>query len=188
MAKAARKATYDELVALPDDKIGEIVGGELYASPRPRIRHARMLTAIGAKLFSTFDDGIAGAGGWWVLDEPELHLENDVMVPDIAAWRRERLEALPDTAAIGLAPDWVCEILSPSTAVLDRSLKLPTYARHGVGWLWLIDPAAQTVEVLKRSRGSWALVEIAGAEGVIAAEPFESLAIDLSATWSNPRT
>jgi Uma2 family endonuclease len=179
-----RNATYDDLVALPDDRIAEIVSGDLYSSPRPRVRHARVLSAIGAKLFAAFDDGVRGAEGWWVLDEPELHLANDVLVPDIAAWRRERLPVLPDTSAIELAPDWVCEILSPATAGLDREQKLPSYARHCVRWLWLIDPSQQRVEVHEQSGGRWTLLEGSQAGEVLAAEPFSLLSIDLASVWT----
>jgi Uma2 family endonuclease len=178
-----RNATYDDLVALPDDRIAEIVSGDLYASPRPRIRHARVLSALGAKLFSVFDDGVRGAGGWWVLDEPELHLANDVLVPDIAAWKRERLPALPDTPAIEVVPDWVCEILSPATTELDREQNLPSSARHGVRWLWLIDPPLQRVEVYGQEAGRWSLLDTALAEEMLAAEPFASLSIELASLW-----
>jgi len=179
-----RGATFDDLVKVPDDQIAEIVEGELYASPRPRIRHARVLSALGAKLFVAFDEGLKPPGGWWLLDEPELHLSEDVLVPDIAGWRRENLPALPDTPAIDLAPDWVCEILSPSTFDLDRRHKLPAYARHRVSWLWLIDPSEKSLEVFRRASGTWAGLGVYRGDDRAHAEPFDAVEIDLSAIFT----
>lgn len=180
-----RGATYEDLAGVPDDQIAEIVEGELYASPWPRIRHARVLSALGAKLFSAFDEGVKPPFGWWLLDEPELHLGDDVLVPDIAGWRRENLPALPDTPSIDLAPDWVCEILSPSTFVLDRQHKLPAYARHRVSWLWLIDPSEKTLEVFRSRSGGWSGVEFYRGDASAHAEPFEGAGIELTAIFAS---
>ena len=134
MASPARKpATYDDLLKLPDDKIGEIVDGELYASPRPAGRHASCAFALSSEIGPPFQGKRGGPGGWLFLFEPELHLADDKLVADLAGWRRDRLPCVPDAPVLTLAPDWVCEILSPSTERLDRVRKLPAYARHGVG-------------------------------------------------------
>ncbi len=128
-----------------------------------------------------FGDG--GPGGWWIPDEPELHLAEDIVVPDLAGWRRERMPDLPDEAFFGLSPDWVCEVLSPSTSRLDRTRKLPVYARAGVPYAWLIDPVAQTLEVYRLESGHWIVAATHGGEARVNAEPFEEITLDLTRLW-----
>jgi Uma2 family endonuclease len=172
-------ATYADLEALPANLTGEILGGSLYASPRPGPRHARAASRLGALVGPPFDLGRGGPGGWWILDEPELHLGPDVVVPDLAGWRRERLPRLPDTAFIALAPDWVAEILSPATARIDRGEKLAIYHRERVGHVWLLDPVAGTLEVLRHSAEGFLLVGVHVAPAVVRVEPFGDLDLDL---------
>src|SRR5262245_62006172 len=156
MKPLKRNATYDDLREVPDHFVAEMFDGDLYASPRPAIPHTRAASLLGAALTGPFDQGRNGPGGWLILDEPELHFGNDVLVPDIAAWRRARLAALPAAASLGLAPDWVCEVLSPSTEKLARGEKLRVYARERVEYAWLVDPSRQTLEVLALDqRGPW---------------------------------
>lgn len=107
-----RPAEYRDLFSLPDNLVGEIIDGELHTHPRPAPRHARASSSLGIEIGGPFDQGKGGGpGGWWILDEPELHLGPDVVVPALAGWRRERLSRLPDTAWIEISPDWVCEVL-----------------------------------------------------------------------------
>ena len=178
-----RRATYEDLVKVPDHLVAEILDGELYASPRPALRHALASSALGSELGTPFQRGRGGPGGWWILDEPELHFGEDVVVPDLGGWRRERLPQLPDSASISLAPDWVCEVVSPSTERIDRVHKLPIYAREGVEHVWLINPGTRTLEVLRRSSEGWLLVSSAEGDSRIRAEPFEAIELDLSALW-----
>jgi Uma2 family endonuclease len=138
---------------MPDRVVAEIIDGELFTSPRPAPRHAQAQTRLSAALNSPFDLGRGGPGGWRILSEPELHFGPDVLVPDIAGWRRERMPRLPETAYFALAPDWVCEVLSPSTARLDRAKKLPVYVREQVARCWLVDPIARTLEILRLESG-----------------------------------
>jgi Uma2 family endonuclease len=181
--RVKRGATYDDVLDAPEDRIAEVVVRDLYLSPRPSPRHARVAMALSADLHDAFDRGRSGPGGWWVLVEPELHLDGNVLVPDIAAWRRSRLTSLPEGGWFELAPDWVCEILSPSTERFDRRKKLPLYAVYGVQYLWLADPASQRLEVYRRSTG-WQLdCTFTGADGVCA-PPFEAAEIDLHRLWS----
>src|SRR4051812_37962843 len=136
---ARRKATYEDLLALPEHVVGEIVGGELVVSPRPAMPHATGASVLGATLLPPFQFGDGGGpGGWWIFDEPELHLDEDVVVPDLAGWRRERMPAAPTETFVTLPPDWVCEVLSPKTSRHDRTKKLPIYAHAGVPHLWLL--------------------------------------------------
>lgn len=148
---------YAELAALPENRVGEIIGGDLYSFPRPASPHAKASTRLGAMLGPYFDDAHQGAdgpssrqpGGWAILDEPELHIGGDVLVPDIAGWRRERMPVVPEVAFFTLAPDWVCEVQSPSTTAHDRKRKLPRYAAMGVQHVWFVDPRCKTIEVFK---------------------------------------
>ncbi len=180
-----RPATYDDLVKLPDNLVAEIIDGELHASPRPAVRHVRAGSVLGRKVGGPYDDGIGGPGGWWILDEPELHLNGNVLVPDLAGWRRARMPRCPEAAFFSIVPDWVGEILSPSTASLDRVQKLAIYAREHVAHAWLIDPLARTLEVLRLENGHWTILAThAGAE-VVRAEPFGEIELDLPALWAD---
>ncbi len=181
----ARPANYDDLLALPDHVVGEIVGGELYVSPRPAPRHAVTSSVLGGELGPPYHQGRGGPGGWWILDEPELHLEDDVLVPDLAGWRRVRMPAMPDTAWFSVAPDWVCEVLSPGTARLDRHRKLDVYARAGVGHCWLIDPLARTLEVLQLDGGRWTLVAVHAGDEEVRVQPFTETVLALHRLWAD---
>ncbi len=180
-----KPATYEDLRALPDDVLGQIVDGDLIALPRPSIEHQRAASILGGELSGPFDRGRSGPGGWWILDEPELHLGADVLVPDLAGWRRERVPVLPGGPFLTIAPDWVCEVLSPSTAGIDRVRKLAVYARENVRHPWLVDPAARTLEVLRREAGGWFLVRAFAGEDRVRVEPFDSIEFDLGALWLN---
>ena len=180
-----RPASYDDLAALPDIVVAEILDGELYSSPRPAPRHTVAWSRIGSGLVGPFDRGVGGPGGWWILLEPELHLGRDVVVPDWAGWRRSRMPRVPETAYFPLAPDWVCEILSPSTATIDRAKKLQIYAREHVAHAWLVDPTARTLEVLRLEHGRWTILGThAGAE-IVRAEPFADVELDLASLWAD---
>lgn len=184
MAEPALKPpTYQDLVDLPPHLVGEIVAGELYASPRPSSAHGRVQTALGHGVGGPFDLDGDGPGGWWFLFEPELHLGGNVMVPDIAAWRRENMAAIPDVPWFDQAPDWICEVVSPSTARLDRALKLPAYARAGVAHAWIVDPRQRTLEVFRNSQGGWLLVSAHGDDDVVEAEPFGAVPLELAGLW-----
>ncbi|MGH8553908.1 MAG: Uma2 family endonuclease, partial [Methylococcales bacterium] len=158
--------------------------GQLITLPRPAPRHARASSIVGGKLVPTYDEGSGGPGGWWILDEPELHLHRDILVPDLAGWRRERMPALPETAFFELAPDWVCEVLSPSTAQMDRVDKLGIYAAHGVAHAWLVDPNARTLEVFSLQEGYWRLESAFKESDEVRAKPFDAIAFSLSALWA----
>ena len=178
-------ATYDDLRAVPDHLVAELIGGELITSPRPGLRHANAASLLGHELIGPFRRGIGGPGGWVILDEPELHLTADVIVPDLAGWRRERLAGLAvDATTISVAPDWFCEVLSPSTVRLDRARKLPLYAHHAVSFGWLLDPIAKTLEVLRLTDGQWLLVGTYEGDARVRAVPFEAVEIDLGILWT----
>jgi Uma2 family endonuclease len=176
-------ATYADLCAVPENFVAEILGGDLYAFPRPASRHSLAASVLGSELTGPFHVGKNGPGGWWLLDEPELHLEADVLVPDIAGWRRERMASIPDAAYITLAPDWICEVLSPSTESIDRGKKLAIYAREGVRHAWLLNPSPQTLEVWRLVSQRWSLVGTYRDRAKVRAEPFDAIELPLAALW-----
>ena len=143
------------------------------------IQHSSLMSIIGPP----YSHGRGGPGGWWIVIEPELHLGADVLVPDVGAWRRERMPRLPETAYFPLAPDWICEIVSPSTARLDRTKKLRVYAREGVQFAWIVDPLAETLEVLQLDNGKWTIVSTHGKMETIRAEPFDAVSFELGLLW-----
>jgi Uma2 family endonuclease len=179
-----REASFEDLEDVPPHRVGEIVDGELYVSPRPSPRHSRATIRLAQEL-RPFDrkQGTEGPGGWVILFEPELHLGRNALVPDLAGWRRERLPEIPDEAALTLAPDWVCEVLSPSTEALDRARKMGVYAREEVKHLWLVDPRPRMLEVYRLERGRWVRLEAYEGDATVRAEPFEAIELRLGSLW-----
>jgi Uma2 family endonuclease len=188
---AKRRATYDDVLAAPEHVIAEVVHGVLHTQPRPAVPHARASTRLGAELGGPFDRGRGGPGGWISLDEPELHLGDDILVPDLGGWRRARMARLPlEAAFIAMAPDWVCEVLSPDTQAFDRADKMDVYAREGVRHAWLVDPLAKLLEVWRLehaehgARGQWLRAGTWTGEALVRAEPFDAVEIELAALWA----
>jgi Uma2 family endonuclease len=179
---AQRAATYQDVLDAPSNMVAEIIRGALHLQPRPRSAHARAGSRLGVRL-GGFDDETLGPGGWWILDEPELHLDAEVVVPDLAGWRRERMPRFPEVPYFTLAPDWVCEILSPSTRRIDRTAKRDIYAEHGVGWLWLVDPDDRTLEAFALRDGAWSLIATLTGDADVGLAPFEAASFPLAALW-----
>jgi Uma2 family endonuclease len=182
---ARRRATYADVLAAPPGKIAQVVNGELHVQPRPAGPHASVSSILGEELGHPFRRGRGGPGGWILLDEPELHLDEDILVPDLAGWRRERLPRVPRAPYFTLASDWVCEVLSPSTAKLDRAEKLAIYAREGVGHAWLVDPLERTLEVFRRQGAEWLLLGVHRDDDVVRAEPFDAIELELASLWAD---
>jgi Uma2 family endonuclease len=178
-----RRATYEDVLNAPEDKIAEIIDGVLYLSPRPALPHNFAALALGDELVSPFQKSRGGPGGWLFFVEPELHLDRDVLVPDLSAWRRTRLPERPDSAFITLAPDWVCEVLSPSTAKFDRTKKLQVYARENVRHAWFVDARRKTLEVLTLHGSTWVTQEVYHSHERVRAEPFDAIEIELAFLW-----
>ena len=179
----AARATYQDVLDAPAHMVAEIVTGALHLQPRPAIRHTVAGSFLGGELFGPFQRGRGGPGGWWILDEPELHFGEDILVPDLAGWRRERMPEPPDEAYFTLAPDWGCEILSPSTRKLDLEEKRPIYARKGVGHLWFVDPTARFLEAFLLANGDWLPAGKAEDAEPVSFPPFEAVAFPLDALW-----
>lgn len=179
---ARRRATYDDLLAAPPHCIAELVDGELSVQPRPAGPHGVAASGLGIDLGGPFQRGRGGPGGWVFHDEPELHLGADVLVPDLAAWRAERAPSMK-TAHFTLAPDWVCEVLSPRTGSWDRKQKANVYARAGVRWLWLLDPALELLETFELVEGRWSRLDAWTGDDRARIPPFDAVELELTPLW-----
>jgi Uma2 family endonuclease len=182
-----RPASYADIEALPEHLLGEIIGGELLVSPKPAGPHVLAASTLAGILLNTHQRAQGGPGGWWILSEPELHLGRNVLVPDIAGWRREKMPRVPQTHAFEIAPDWVCEVISPATRKIDRRKKPPVYHRAKAGHLWLLEPLNRTLEIFRWSEAGWVLAESFSDDDKVKAEPFEAAEIDLLELWGEER-
>ena len=180
---ATRPATYADLEAVPAHLVAEILFGKLVTHPRPAPPHSVAHNALSGELTGPFQRGKGGPGGWVFLTEPELHLGPHVVVPDLAGWRRERLPHLPKTAFIETAPDWVCELLSPSTEKHDRGPKRRIYATYDVRHLWHLDSRTRFLEVFQLESKHWVLYETYEHGDDVAAPPFDAVPFPLAALW-----
>ena len=180
---STRRATYQDVLDAPAHHVAEIINGTLYTHPRPAMPHARATWVLGGKIGDPFDYGPRGPGGWWLSSEPELHLDDEIVVPDLAGWRRKRMPEYPETAYVTLAPDWVCEVLSPSTRKVDLHEKRPLYAREGVAHLWLVEPADRTLEAFELHDGQWLLIASAKDDEPISIRPFDAITFSLGDLW-----
>ncbi len=186
MGKSKQRATYDDLRKLPDHVVGEIIAGELVVSPRPSLPHANAAGGLTGELRGPFHGPPGGGGrpgGWIILPEPELHLGEDVLVPDLAGWRRERMPKMPNTPAVELPPDWVCENLSKSTERYDRGPKRDIYARVGVTHLWFLNPLIRTLEVMRLDGVVYTITATHSGDVHVRVPPFEAIELDLSRLW-----
>lgn len=181
---ARKKASYDDLYGLPESVTGQIIDGELVVTPRPSARHSHAAFAMGGEVAAPYRFGRGGGpGGWIILYEQEIMLGEHLLVPDFSGWRKERFPGVPQENWISVAPDWVCEILSPGTAQVDRVRKMPVYARYEVPYLWLIDPTAQTLEAYRLESGKWLLLGAFAEKDMVRAEPFQAIEMDLGNFW-----
>ncbi len=182
---AFKEATYEELEKVPPNRIAEIIDGHLVTQPRPAPKHVLASSYLGDELTGPFAKGRGGPGGWIILDEPELHLGKHVLVPDLAGWRRENLPKLPEEAFFETPPDWICEVISPSTARYDRIEKRRIYAEFKVAHLWFIDPDAQTLEAFELRKGDWLLIASHAGKDEIAVAPFAEVPFSLGVLWED---
>ena len=180
---AKKEAAYDDLYTIPEDMVGEIINGELIAAPRPSRRHVNAVSSLGYKLGPPFQFGEGGPGGWIILIEPEIGLGGDIVVPALAGWKKERFPPEEDHNWISAAPDWVCEVLSPNTLRTDKIKKMPLYALHGVGDIWLIDPVAMTLDAFRLESGGWLLLGSYAENDRVRVEPFREIEFDLGDLW-----
>jgi Uma2 family endonuclease len=185
-ARLRDHATYEDLLRVPENMVAELIEGELYASPRPAGLHTNAMSVLGAIIGRAYQLKIGGPGGWWILDQPELHFRHNVLVPEVCGWRRQRMPELPKDHIFSVVPDWVCEVTSPANGRIDRLKKMPIYAREGVGHAWLVEPEQQVLELYRRENSSWLLVATYGDHAIVRAEPFEAIEIDMTLVWGPP--
>ena len=178
-----RKASYQDVLDAPPNKVAEVIAGTLHMQPRPAFPHAIASSRIGGLIGPPFDFGSNGPGGWWIVFEPELHLEEDIIVPDLAGWRRETLPGPPSGAYSSTAPDWTCEVLSPSTRKVDIGPKRDIYAREGVSHLWFIDPDTRTLEAFMLQDGQWLLIASLTDDAMVSVPPFDAISFPLALLW-----
>jgi len=178
-----KTATYEDLYSIPENMTGQIINGELFAMPRPSPRHCHVVSGIGFEIGPPYRFGRGGPGGWVILDEPEIKLGQNIFVPDLAGWKKEKLPKFPKTNYISVLPDWICEVLSPGTEKTDRADKMPVYAQFGVPYLWLINPVEEILEVFKLDSGRWTLLAVYAENEKVRAEPFQETEINLENLW-----
>jgi hypothetical protein len=183
VASVRRPATYQDVLDAPEHMVAELIEGALHLHPRPALGHAIAGSSLNDELVSPFQKGRGGPGGWWMVFEPELHLGPDVLVPDLSGWRRERMPARPEGPWTDLAPDWVCEVLTPSTRRIDLTDKRRRYAEAGVAHLWLVDPADRTLEAFALRDGAWTLIGALKDDDEARVPPFDAIAFPLSVLW-----
>jgi hypothetical protein len=181
----SRPATHADIEAVPRNIIIEIIGGEFLTRLPRAPYHVESASGLGVLLGGPFRYGIGGPGGWRILDEPEIHLGQDVILPDLAGWRTERMPSCPTTGYYGIAPDWICEVLSPPTEAHDRAEKMRVYARERVRYAWLVDPLLQTLEVfVLNAEREWVLRGVYRDNARVRAEPFDAIELDLGLLWA----
>ena len=186
MQSALQRTLYERLESLPEELTGEILNGQIHTQPRPTWRHARATARLDRTIGRRYDDGDDGPGGWWIVIEPEIHFVRDieVIVPDLAGWRRDHMPEPPEGHRIEVVPDWVCEVLSPSTASKDREIKMPIYAKYGVPFIWLVDPRHRTLEAYRLGDGKWRQIVHAESDQVVSIPPFDALRLELITLWN----
>ncbi len=184
--QAGRKPSlYEQLMALPEGLTGEIINGQLRTQPRPAWPHILAGSRLGADIEGAYGRGRGGPGGWWIIDEPEVHfvLDTEVTVPDIAGWRQERMPSPPEGHKIQVVPDWICEIFSPSTKSTDREEKMPLYANYGVRFAWFVDPKTRTLEAYELKDAKWTVINVFRDDDMVSVAPFDAIVIRLSDLW-----
>jgi Uma2 family endonuclease len=181
---AKKKANYDDLFNIPENMTGEIINGELVVTPRPSKGHALASSYLGGEVIPPYCHGRGGGpGGWVILDEPEIKFGENIIVPDLAGWRRERFPVNEEQNWVSVCPNWICEVLSHSTARMDRVQKMRIFAKHEVGHVWLLDPVLMTLEVFRLESGRWSLLDAFSENDKVRAEPFQEIEIDLNVLW-----
>lgn len=185
-ATTARESLYAQLEVLPENVVGELINGRLHTHPRPAGPHAIAHSILNMDIGSAYQRGRGGPGGWWIITEPEIHfmVDQEVVVPEIAGWRRERMPKIPVHHRFTVSPDWVCEVLSPSTAKIDRIEKMPLYACYSVVFLWLVDPLAHTLEAFALDKKHWTMIGTYQDDAEVCVAPFPDITLQLADLWT----
>lgn len=176
MTAANKLATYDDLLAIPEDVKAEILGGELVTQPSPSFSHVKVQGGMSHYLGGPFDFDHDGPDGWWIVCEIDVRLSpHDIVRPDVVGWRRSRLSSPHGMRPVDVVPDWICEVLSPSTTKHDRFHKFRLYARHGVPYYWLVDPVARLLEANALDGGQWKNIGVFDETARARIPPFEAV-------------
>ena len=177
--------TYQDVLDAPEHKVAELIHGKLYLMSRPAGPHIYAVSRLSGLLVSSFMPDIDGPDSWQIYHEPELHLIKDikVMVPDLAGWKLETMAKPPQDHKFTVMPDWICEVLSPSTRKKDLDLKAPEYAEVGVEHLWMVDPAAQTLQAFELQAGEWAQIADLKNNDTVCVSPFDATTFSLENIW-----
>lgn len=183
-----KRATYQDVLDAPPHKVAEVIDGVLYTMPRPAVPHSIARSTLGWLIGGAFGHSRGGPGGWWIVNEPELHLGEDIVVPDIAGWRREHVPSYPKGAYWDIAPNWLCEVLSPSTRRIDLGPKRAIYAREQVEHMWLVDPAARSLETFELRGGHWRLLATLTENQQVSQPPFKAVSFRLGDLWGDDST
>lgn len=180
-----RRATYQDVLDAPEHVVAEIVAGELHLFPRPGGPATSVASTLSAEIGTPFGRGRGGPGGWLILVEPELHVGDEIVVPDLAGWRRERMSVVPEGAYVTIPPDWICEVLSRSTETFDRAEKMGVYAAYGVSHAWLVHSKRRTLEAFRLEGGKWLTLGVYKDADRVRIEPFEAIELDLAVLWAD---
>ncbi|MEL7231314.1 MAG: Uma2 family endonuclease [Pseudomonadota bacterium] len=181
-----RPATFEDLDIYPEGLAVELIDGLMEIQPQPTNRHRFLQSRLNLMLNAIFDDGVGKLDGWLIMFEPEIRLEARALVPDVAGWRKDRAAHFSEIAHADVAPDWLCEILSPSTAKRDRTTKMDQYAAWGVQNMWIIDPELRTLESYRLVSDKWLLVKTYDDKGSVHIEPVLDAELDLDELWNLP--
>ncbi len=204
MTEPARKVyTYEDILALDEKLHAELLDGMIYIdgvplgsvvptvgmAPAQLPRHAKSQRVLGKIIGGPFDDdhGDGGPGGWWIFIEVDVLLASGTVRPDLSGWRRERLPQ-PDVRPIATRPDWVCEIISPTSIRQDRVAKRRAYAKAGIPHYWIVDPDARTLEALELQSDRWLEVGTWSEGDVARIAPFEPVEVPVGRLFLPPET
>ena len=184
-----RKATYQDVLDAPAHLVAEIMGGDLYLRERPAPRTGLAMSRLSAGLQGAFALGRSAPDplfvqDWWILREPELRLGGQILAPDLVGWRRERMERLPDTQYLTLAPDWVCQVLSTEQHRRELPDRRRLYARERVRHLWLVHLAERALEAFELRHGGWVPIATAKDDEPVSIRPFDAITFSLGDLWS----
>lgn len=162
--------------------------------PEPQMSLSRVLATsiLGGLLVGPFQLGLGGPGGWLILDKPEIHFDEDVLIPDLAAWSAGRAPRPTEELYTTIIPDWVCEIDTACTEGRSFSQRMNAYARAGVRFMWLLDSDLKNIDLLTlNSQSQWALngaYSISMGHRRIRGAPFDSIEIDIATLFGGAAT
>jgi len=189
MTETVRKlATWDDLLATLDDgRTYEIIAGLMEALPRPRPGHGNAQALLSGEIVRPFQRGRGGPGGWWIIIEPDVELTtNDIIVPDLAGWKRDKVPEFPHDRPIRFVPDWICEVLSPTNQKRDRVVKANLYLTCGVMYYWILDVQERTLEAYSAKEGSWVRLGAWTDGDTSRIPPFDAIELEVEGLFPPP--